>query len=309
MPFNIMDMLGMKEETEEGYQDIIMDIDDIVVTQHNKYTLSEIDDLAAGIEMTGGVQQPLLLALVDGEYLLTSGGRRREALMKLVQEGKEEYRKVPCRYKEMTELQFRMELLIGNTFNRKLSDHDLMMQAAEWKDILKQAKEEGMLELEKGERVRDYVAKILGESTGKIGQLEAINNNATESIKEQMAAGNIGVTTAHEASKLPEDTQEEIAERVAAGEDVKSTEIQKIIEEQEDKKEKRNIEEQKRDNVSDTDTKEDDDRNSKRLHLLKMLEKYYIYLSDDEERILRDILEDCKRRKREYTFEDCGETV
>lgn len=309
MPFNIMDMLGMKEETEEGYQDIIMDIDDIVVTQHNKYALSEIDDLAAGIEMTGGVQQPLLLALVDGEYLLTSGGRRREALMKLVQEGKGEYRKVPCRYKEMTELQFRMELLIGNTFNRKLSDHDLMMQAAEWKDILKQAKEEGMLELEKGERVRDYVAKILGESTGKIGQLEAINNNATQSIKEQMAAGNIGVTTAHEASKLPEDAQEEIAERVAAGEDVKSTEIQKIVEEQEDKKEKRNIEEQKRDNVSDTDTKEDDDRNSKRLHLLKMLEKYYIYLSDDEERILRDILEDCKRRKREYTFEDCGETL
>lgn len=309
MPFNIMDMLGMKEETEEGYQDIIMDIDDIVVTQHNKYTLSEIDDLAAGIEMTGGVQQPLLLALVDGEYLLTSGGRRREALTKLVQEGKEDYRKVPCRYKEMTELQFRMELLIGNTFNRKLSDHDLMMQAAEWKEILKQAKNEGVLELEKGERVRDYVAKILGESTGKIGQLEAINNNATQSIKEQMAAGNIGVTTAHEASKLPEDAQEEIAERVAAGEDVKSTEIQKIVEEQEDKKEKRSIEEQKRDNVSDTDTKEDDDRNSKRLHLLKMLEKYYIYLSDDEERILRDILEDCKRRKREYTFEDCGETV
>lgn len=309
MPLNIMDMLGMKEETEEGYQDIIMDIDDIVVTQHNKYALSEIDDLAAGIEMTGGVQQPLLLALVDGEYLLTSGGRRREALMKLVQEGKEEYRKVPCRYKEMTELQFRMELLIGNTFNRKLSDHDLMMQAAEWKEILKQAKNEGVLELEKGERVRDYVAKILGESTGKIGQLEAINNNATQSIKEQMAAGNIGVTTAHEASKLPEDAQEEIAERVAAGEDVKSTEIQKIVEEQEDKKEKRSIEEQKRDNVSDTDTKEDDDRNSKRLHLLKMLEKYYIYLSDDEERILRDILEDCKRRKREYTFEDCGETV
>lgn len=309
MPFNIMDMLGIKEETEEGYQDIIMDIDDIVVTQHNKYALSEIDDLAAGIEMTGGVQQPLLLALVDGEYLLTSGGRRREALMKLVQEGKEEYRKVPCRYKEMTELQFRMELLIGNTFNRKLSDHDLMMQAAEWKEILKQAKNEGVLELEKGERVRDYVAKILGESTGKIGQLEAINNNATQSIKEQMAAGNIGVTTAHEASKLPEDAQEEIAERVAAGEDVKSTEIQKIVEEQEDKKEKRNIEEQKRDNVSDTDTKEDDDRNSKRLHLIKMLEKYYIYLSDDEERILRDILEDCKRRKREYTFEDCGETL
>lgn len=37
----------------------------------------------------------------------------------------------------------------------------------------------------RGKRVRDYVAAVLGEKPTKIAQLEAINNNATEEVKEQ----------------------------------------------------------------------------------------------------------------------------
>lgn len=31
----------------------------------------------------------------------------------------------------MTEIEFRIALLVGNTFNRKMTDYDLMTQAAE----------------------------------------------------------------------------------------------------------------------------------------------------------------------------------
>ena len=37
---------------------------------------------------------------------------------------------------------------------------------------------------------------------------------------------------------------------------------------------------------------------------IKMLEKYYIYLSEEETGILERMLEDCKRRKREYALEE-----
>lgn len=53
----------------------------------------------------------------------------------------------------------------------------------------------------------------------------------------------------------------------------------------------------KEQNVSDTDTSEEEKANAKKLHAVKMLEKYYIYLSEEETGILERMLEDCKRRK------------
>ena len=61
--------------------------------------------------------------------------------------------------------------------------------------------------------------------------------------------------------------------------------------------------------VSDTDTTEEEKENARKLHAVKMIEKYYLFLSTEETEILERMLEDCKRRKREYGLEDCGQTV
>ena len=203
----------------------------------------------------------------------------------------------------MTETQFRLSLLIGNTFNRKMTDYDLMNQAADWKEVLTQARKEKLLVLEEGKRVRDYVATVLGEKPTKIAQLEAINNNATEEVKEQFEKGNMKITSAYETSRLSEDAQKEVAAAVEAGADIKSEEIKQMSEE---KKKKRKTAEDiaKEQNVSDTDTSEEGKANAKKLHAVKMLEKYYIYLSEEETGILERMLEDCKRRKREYALEE-----
>ena len=47
---------------------------------------------------------------------------------------------------------------------------------------------------------------------------------------------------------------------------------------------------------------------ARKLHVLKMLEKYYIYLNEEEVEILKGMVQDCKRRKQEYALEDCGTT-
>lgn len=217
----------------------------------------------------------------------------------LLGEGHERFRQVPCRYKGMTETEFRFALLVGNTFNRRMTDYDLMVQAQEWKEVLTQARKDGTLKLDKGQRVRDYVALALGESTGKIGTLETINK-ATPEIKEQFQSGNMGITAAGAAAALPEDRQREIAAQVAAGEDVKAEEIKAIAEAE---KKKKTVEEQQREqSVSDTDTSEEEKANAAKLHTLKMLGNYYTWMNEEEHGILGRILEDCKRRKREYAL-------
>lgn len=321
MAFNITDILNSKTRGSmqpEGYKEITLHYKDIIVTKHNKYSMDEINELATGIHMAGELQQPLVLGQIGEEFWLVSGHRRHAAIDILVQEGEEQFAQVKCRYKPMTETEFRMELLIGNTFNRKPTDYDKMIEAQEWKELLAQMKEEGTFKPEKGTRTRDYIAAIMGEATGTIGTLQQISNNATDAVKEQFEAGAMNMTAAAEASKLPEEDQNAIAEAAAAGQETRAAEIKAMAEEKEAEKaageEEQEEEhthatlEQMKESVSDTDTTEEEKKNARRLHALKMLEKYYIYMNEDDLRCLEAMLEDCKRRKREYGLEDVGST-
>ena len=254
-----------------------------------------------GIEMDG-LQQPLVLGRVNGEYWLVSGHRRLGGIKILVAEGKAGFENVKCRYKDMTEIEFRIALLVGNTFNRKMTDYDLMTQAAEWKEVLTQARKEGLLILEAGERVRDYVAAVMGEKVPKIRTLNTIHDNATPEVKEQFKNGNLGITAAMEAAKADEGTQKEIAQ---AAEDKGGMGAEEIKAMAEEKKHRKTKEEETREaSVSDTDTTEEEKENARKLHAVKMIEKYYTWLNDEEVGILERMLEDCKRRKREYAIEE-----
>lgn len=311
--FSILEMLN--EQTlhntakTEAYREIVLDIDSIAITRHNHYSMNGLEKLAGNILADGELQEPLVLGRVEGKYRLLSGHRRMAAARLLIEDGHEEFRKLPCRYKDMSEIWFRLQLILGNADNREKTDYDKMNEAQELKEILQQARTEGTLKIEKGKRLRDYVAAVLGESSGKIGQLDAISSNATEEVKEQMAAGRLGITAAYETSRLPEEQQNEVAAAVAAGEDIKSREIQAMVEEQKEKEEHLRKEqvstELQQPVVSDSDTKTKEEcEHARGLHALKMLEKYYIYINEGERQILEAMLEDCKRRKQEYAIDE-----
>lgn len=342
MAFDIKSILNAatagKAAVDKDFTAIRLDYEQITVTRHNKYSMDEIEELAAGIEMAGGLHEPLILGRINGEYWLASGHRRRAAIDMLVKGGSERFRMVDCRVKDMTETEFRIHVLIGNAFNRHYTDYDKMIEAEEWKSALKEAQREKLLILEHGERVRDYVARIMGTSAAVIGDYNRINKNAVPEIKQQFEAGTIGVTAAAAASQLPEDEQKDIAGRVAAGEDIKAQEIRDMVDSKKAEiwkkatkeaepdistladntaagqkmqrdKESRSITEQKTAQMSDTDTNEEEKEHARSLHTLRMIEKYNIYLSEEEIRILERMLEDCKRRKREYGLDDVGSTL
>lgn len=146
-------------------------------------------------------------------------------------------------------------------------------------------------------------------------------------IREQGKNEHIESAESHIEEQLPgqmnvEDFIENSGDLDDQDMDEKSEEIQRLVEKeydrqqdgevpdlgQQDQKEKASIREQKTANIIDTMTDEEDQDNARKIHILKMLEKYYIYLNEEEIQILSGMLQDCKRRKQEYALEDCGET-
>lgn len=170
------------------------------------------------------------------------------------------------------------------------------------KEVLTQARKEGLLILEAGERVRDYVAAVMGEKVPKIRTLNTIHDNATPEVKEQFKNGNLGITAAMEAAKADKGTQKEIAQAAEDKGGLGAEEIKAMAEEKRHRKTKE--EETREASVSDTDTTEEEKENARKLHAVKMIEKYYTWLNDEEVGILERMLEDCKRRKREYAIEE-----
>lgn len=141
-----------------------------------------------------------------------------------------------------------------------------------------------------------------GETVPKIRDLNTIDGNATQEVKEQFQKGNMGITAALEASKADEETQKEIAQASESKGGVGAEEIRAMTEEKKGRKTKE--EETREANVSDTDTTEEEKENARKLHAVKMIEKYYTWLNEEEVGILEAMLEDCKRRKREYAIEE-----
>ena len=70
---------------------------DLVPSEDNFYSMREIGELKAAIEIAGKVLQNLVVVpLGDGKYKVIAGHRRRLASIELVNGGKPEYEFVPC---------------------------------------------------------------------------------------------------------------------------------------------------------------------------------------------------------------------
>ena len=170
-----------------------------------------------------GQEQPTVLARVNGEYRIIDGHRRNAANILNLERGHKEYEKVLYRFMDMSEAMYELRLLAGNGYTQELTAYEKTRLVERTKAALIRAKEEDGLEIQG--KMRDLVAAMINESSTNVARMDAINNNATPEIKEQLKEGNLGITAAYEAAKLDEDEQKEIAEKAAAGENVRAKEI------------------------------------------------------------------------------------
>lgn len=227
--FGINDILNAKTKAAgaataaEGYKEIYLSPYEVKAAPENTHQkLEGIEELADSF-LHVGQEQPTVLARVKGEYLIIDGHRRNAANILNLERGHKEYEKVLYRYMDMSEAMYELRLLAGNGYTQPLTAYEKIRLVERTKAALIRAKEEDGLEIQG--KMRDLIAAMLNESSTNVARMESINNNATPEVKEQLKSGNIGITAAYEAAKLPPEEQKAIADKVAAGEDIRAKEI------------------------------------------------------------------------------------
>ena len=177
----------------------------------NFYELSEIDALAANIELIG-LQQPLRVRDnpdAEGRYMIVSGHRRRAAIMKLVEDGREDLRQVACICEAEASSPALQELrmLYANADTRRMTAADISKQAVRVEALLYQLKEEGF---EFPGRMRDHVAEACKVSKTKLARLKVIRDKLIPEWTKAFEQESMSESVAYEMAQLPVDYQKEI---------------------------------------------------------------------------------------------------
>lgn len=194
--------------SEEGVSSTA-DIYDLIPSKGNFYSVEDVQDLKQSIELLG-VLQPLLVTdeEEDGKRRIIAGHRRRLAVMQLVDEGKERFRRVPILIKpKKNAILDRLALIMANRFREK-TDWERMTEALETEKLVLELKDSMNIP----GRTRDLLAEIIETSPAQVGRYKAIYNNIIPELMAEFKANRIVVSVIYEASGLPEDYQKQAAE-------------------------------------------------------------------------------------------------
>lgn len=211
MAFNLADVLGSAAAEYQDNTLVNLDLSLIDEDARNFYELSNIDDLAANIELVGLMDPIRVRRGENGRYIVVSGHRRRAACMKLRDEGNDKFKSVPCIIESAgSEAMQELRLIFANNSTRIISGPDMQKQAERVTELLYRLKEEGV---EFPGRMSNHVAQACQISTSRLKRLNAIKNNLIAEFYSCFQAGTLNETAAYAISRLPRDIQEDLARK------------------------------------------------------------------------------------------------
>lgn len=197
--------LGMVPESgakQIEYIDIVLLHED----PRNFYEVSGVDELASNIALFGLMDPLLVRNAEDGTVQIVSGHRRHAALRKLVEEGHEDLRQVPCirvQGESSPALQ-ELRLIYANADTRKMTNADIAKQTERVEQLLYQLKEEGH---EFPGRMRDHVAEACKISKSKLSRLKVIREHLTPKMKREWERGKLNESAAYALAQKPIEVQ------------------------------------------------------------------------------------------------------
>ena len=213
MGFSMLGAMGdyMAEKPREIVK---IDLDDLLDDKNNDFEVEggtgiETKNalLKDSIEQFGLLEPCTVRPAGGGKYTLISGHRRKLMHRRLVEEGKTEFQKVDCIIREADDNDAEQMLVEANIPNRDISDWEKARAVERLNAIFERREKAG--EKIAGRR-REHIAGALGISTSAVGRLENINKNLAPEYKEELKAGNIGVTVADKLASKPQEKQKEI---------------------------------------------------------------------------------------------------
>ncbi|WP_193768858.1 ParB/RepB/Spo0J family partition protein [Metasolibacillus meyeri] len=220
MAFNINQLMNDKSKDAARKDGATFKIEHIDIgrlkpSKMNAYTVNDVTELKASIELQG-LQQNLVVRKTDGgDFEVISGHRRLKAMQELFTEGNKQFGKVPCKVSvPLDDLQAELELILANATARELTDYEKTYQSTRLQELLTEMRKSGYPI--KG-RKREIVAEWLGVSSSQIQHMDSINKKLTPALKEEFKAENINITTAYELSRLPEEKQQEVVQEYKEG--------------------------------------------------------------------------------------------
>lgn len=213
MRFSMMNAMGdyMAEKPREIVK---IDLADILDDENNDFEVEGGTDieiknalLKDSIEQFGLLDPLTVRPAGGGKYKLISGHRRKLAHERLVAEGKTEFQKVDCIIRESDEVDAEQMLIEANIPNRVVSDWEKMQAVKRMNDIFEKRQQEGQ---KIPGRRREHIAAALGMSVSAVGRLEKIEKNLTQEYKDELKAGNIGVSVADKIASRPQEEQKDL---------------------------------------------------------------------------------------------------
>lgn len=201
---------------------------DLVPSEDNFYSMREIEELKAAIEIAGKVLQNLTVVPLDGgKYKVIAGHRRRLASLALVEAGKPQYEFVTCSVEpneeaaEDQEIRDGLNLIVTNS-QREKTAWDKIEEVRYLRDVLEKAKTRprfvavlqrivttvfGDSEVQ-ADGTRDFIAKVLHTSPAQIGRYDTIIRHLSPEFKAELKEDRINLSTAYELSGLSEEEQQ-----------------------------------------------------------------------------------------------------
>lgn len=198
----INEVLSISAQNNNGIT--YLDIVNVIPSDKNFYHIhqKDVEMMAYSIEAIGQIEQPLIVKQVDSNnYELIAGHKRRAGALFLVEQGKEEYRKLPCIIKD-DKIENELSLIWTNSTQRELSSYEKMKQV----EILRNYLEKYQI---KGNK-REIISKLINLSKSEIGRLENINKNLIEPLKKEFAVEKIATSTANEIASLKKEEQDKV---------------------------------------------------------------------------------------------------
>lgn len=207
-PAGLRELLAVPESGTAREQIVYIDVADLEPDPRNFYSLSDIEGLMDNISLFG-VQQPLRVRadpMDPDKWIIVSGHRRREAVRRLVEDGREDLREVPCIIETQagSEALQELRLIYANSDTRKLTGAEISSQAERVEALLYQLKEEGF---DFPGRMRDHVAEACKVSKSKLSRLKVIRDRLAPALAAHWEKGLLNEAVAYAASQIPEEDQ------------------------------------------------------------------------------------------------------
>lgn len=217
---NFLQSQNIERNRQQEKQILYLDITELEASKENFYGIRDLETLKASISLKGLLQPILVTKGEEGRYTVLGGGRRRQAIEELVNEGREDLRKVPCIVSdtrlqgeeaesqeedwEMKELLNRLDIISANSFREK-TDWEKLEETVQIGNIIKDLKRLGKI---KG-NVREMQVELSGTTGTQIARYNAILNNLSEELTEAFKNNDFGISVAYELSRLTEEYQKQ----------------------------------------------------------------------------------------------------